>query len=140
MNDMDATLDTRLRIGPLSREAVADLVAFHLGGLRAAPSAVDEMVARVDGNPFTVVEYVRAVIDAGLITPSWHGWRLDVAGLDRLELSDDALDLVLQRINGLGVESRRLLAAGAWSDSAIRPAASPLVYTRSGVRPVSPSA
>ena len=31
----------------------------------------------------------------------------------RLELSDDALDLVVQRIGGLGVESRRLLAAGA---------------------------
>jgi hypothetical protein len=49
-----------------------------------------------------VVEYVRAVIDAGLITPSWGGWRLDVAGLDRLELSGDAVDLVLQRIDGLG--------------------------------------
>ncbi|HEV8173323.1 MAG TPA: AAA family ATPase, partial [Actinoplanes sp.] len=113
MNDMDATLDTRLRLGPLSREAVADLVAFHLGGLRVAPSVVDELVARIGGNPFTVVEYVRAVIDAGLIVPSWEGWRLDQAGLDRLELSDDVLDLVLQRIDGLGGETRRLLAAGA---------------------------
>jgi diguanylate cyclase (GGDEF)-like protein len=78
-----------------------------------ARRVTDELVARVGGNPFTVVEYVRAVIDAGLITPSWGGWRLDLPGLNRLELSGDALDLVLQRIDGLGEESRRLLAAGA---------------------------
>jgi len=111
--DMGPTLDTRLPLEPLDEDAVADLVALHLGGVRVADSMTDELVARVGGNPFTVVEYVRAVIDAGLITPSWGGWRLDQAGLDRLELSGDALDLVLQRIGQLGVESRQLLAAGA---------------------------
>ena len=34
-----------------------------------AARVTDELVARVGGNPFTVVEYVRAVIDAGLLTP-----------------------------------------------------------------------
>jgi diguanylate cyclase (GGDEF)-like protein len=111
--DLGSALDTRVRLGPLDSDAVAELVSLHLGGVQASSEMTRELVARVGGNPFTVVEYVRAVIDAGLITPSWQGWRLDLAGLDRLELSDDALDLVLQRIDGLGAESRRLLAAGA---------------------------
>jgi len=111
--DMGSTLDTRLPLAPLDEDAVADLVALHLGGVQVADTVIDELVARVGGNPFTVVEYVRAVIDAGLITPSWGGWRLDLAGLELLELSGDALDLVLQRIAQLGPESRRLLAAGA---------------------------
>jgi diguanylate cyclase (GGDEF)-like protein len=111
--DLGATLDTRIPLNPLDDGAAADLVTLHLGGVRLAADMIDELVARAGGNPFTVVEYVRAVIDAGLIIPSWGGWRLDLTGLDRLELSGDALDLVLQRIDGLGAESRRLLAAGA---------------------------
>jgi eukaryotic-like serine/threonine-protein kinase len=111
--DLAAALDTRIQLRPLNREAVTNLVTSHLGAVQLAPEAIDELVGRAGGNPFTVVEYVRAVIDAGLITPSWGGWWLDVAGLDRLDISDDAVDLVLQRIDGLGLESRQLLAAAA---------------------------
>jgi len=111
--DMDATLDTRIQLRPLDRDAVTRLVTWHLGGVQLPGEAIDELAARAGGNPFTIVEYIRAVIDAGLITPSWAGWRLDLAGLDRLDLSDDAVDLVLQRIDGLGAETRHLLAAGA---------------------------
>ncbi len=111
--DMGPVLDTRMKLQSLPQDAVGDLVRLHLGHMDIADSAANELVARVGGNPFTVVEYVRAVIDAGLLTPGWDGWRLDVAGLDRLELSGDAVYLVLQRIAQLGPESRRLLAAAA---------------------------
>jgi type II secretory pathway predicted ATPase ExeA/predicted Ser/Thr protein kinase len=110
--DMGATLDTRIQLRPLDRAAVTHLVTSHLGGVQLASEAIDELVGRAGGNPFTVVEYVRAVVDAGLITPSWAGWWLDLGGLDRLDISDDAVDLVLQRVDGLGLESRQLLAAG----------------------------
>ncbi len=111
--DMDATLDTRIRLGPLDRDAVAWLVTEHLGAVRLPAAQVEELAVRAGDNPFTVGEYVRAVFDAGLIAPSWDGWQLDLAGLDRLDLSGDAVDLVLQRIDGLGAESRHLLAAAA---------------------------
>ncbi|GID27704.1 diguanylate cyclase [Paractinoplanes brasiliensis] len=111
--DMDATLDTRLPLRPLDTDAVLQLVEEHLGGVRLPRHQVLELAERAGGNPFIVGEYVRAVFDAGLITPAWGEWTLDLAGLDRLELSGDAVDLVLQRIDGLGEESRRLLVAGA---------------------------
>ncbi|MFI5893940.1 diguanylate cyclase [Actinoplanes sp. NPDC051513] len=111
--DMDAALDTRIPLGPLEQDAVEQLVTEHLGAVRLPAEHVAELAARAGGNPFTIGEYVRAVLDAGLVGPSWNGWRLDLASLDRLELSGDALDLVLQRIDGLGAESHRLLAAGA---------------------------
>jgi len=111
--DMDATLDTRIPLRPLDRDAVTRLVAAHLGAVQLPGEQVAELAERAGGNPFTVGEYVRAVFDAGLVTPGWDGWRLDRAGLDRIEKSGDAADLVLQRIDGLGAESRRLLAAGA---------------------------
>ncbi|MDT5037764.1 MAG: eukaryotic-like serine/threonine-protein kinase, partial [Micromonosporaceae bacterium] len=112
-SDLGGTVDTRMVLGQLGEAAVAELVALHLGGVRVADAVIGELVARVGGNPFTIVEYVRAVVDAGLITPWWGGWRLDLPGLNRLELTGDALDLVLKRIDGLGAESRRLLTAGA---------------------------
>ena len=111
--DMDATLDTRLRLGPLAQDAVTELISEHLGAVRLPDEQVAELAVRAGGNPFTVVEYVRAVLDAGLVTPTWDGWLLDRAGLDRIELSGDAVDLVLQRIDTLGTESRQLLATGA---------------------------
>jgi diguanylate cyclase (GGDEF)-like protein len=130
--DMGEALDTRITLGPLDGDAVADLIALHLGGVRLAPEVINDLGARIGGNPFAVVEYVRAVIDAGLITPRWGGWELDLAGLNRLELSDDALHLVVQRIGGLGVESRRLLAAGAATGRRFR---ADLVASVCGVNP-----
>ncbi|MGC9665842.1 diguanylate cyclase [Planosporangium sp. 12N6] len=111
--DMAGALDTHLPLQPLDDRAIAELVRVHLGAMRVTDEAVEQLLARVGDNPFTVVEYVRAVIDAGLMIPTWDGWRLDLAGLDRLAISDDALDLVLSRIDGLGQESRRLLVTGA---------------------------
>ncbi|GLZ00470.1 diguanylate cyclase [Actinoplanes sp. NBRC 103695] len=112
--DMDVTLDTRIRLGPLGQDAVTELIAEHLGAVELPAEQIAELAVRAGGNPFTIGEFVRAVLDAGLVTPSWDGWHLDRVGLDRMELSgDDAVDLVLQRIDGLGTESRELLAAGA---------------------------
>ncbi|WP_250036373.1 diguanylate cyclase [Paractinoplanes maris] len=111
--DLDTTLDTRITLGPLDPGAVAQLVDEHLGAVQLPAEQVRELAARAGGNPFTVGEYVRAVLDAGLVSPSWGEWRLDLAGLDRIDVTGDATDLVMQRIDGLGVESRHLLIAGA---------------------------
>jgi len=119
--DLGRALDTRIALAPLNPDAVADLVTLHLGGVRLSRKITDELVARVGGNPFTVVEYVRTITDAGLITPRWGSWRLDLAALNRLELSGDVLDLVLQRIDGLGPQTRRLLAAGAATGRRFQP-------------------
>ena len=48
-----------------------------------------------------------------MIRPSWGVWVLEEGGLDALELPADVLELVLSRIDGLGLDSRRVLAAAA---------------------------
>ncbi|NJC72410.1 diguanylate cyclase [Planosporangium thailandense] len=111
--EMGEAVDLHLRLGPLDDQAVAELVMLQLGSMRLSAEVTRQLLARVGDNPLAVVEYMRAVIDAGLMSPSWDGWQLDLPALDRLELPGDALDLVLKRIDGLGAESRRLLAAGA---------------------------
>ncbi|OJF09507.1 hypothetical protein BG844_37250 [Couchioplanes caeruleus subsp. caeruleus] len=117
---LGASIDLHLPLGPLDTAGMAALVAAHLPGGELDAELVSRLSERSEGNPFTLVEYVRAVIDAGLLRPYWGTWLLDTAGLDGLALPRGALELVLTRIEGLGVRSRALLTAAAVSGSRFR--------------------
>nr|WP_240948391.1 diguanylate cyclase [Planosporangium mesophilum] len=106
-------LDTVIGLRPLSASAVGDLVSDLTGGLRLEPGAAARLAARSDGNPFTLLEYVKAIVDAGLALPYWGTWRIDVSGLDALALPQDAAELVLKRVDALDIASRRLLGVAA---------------------------
>src|SRR5262249_52517999 len=106
-------IDTRLELAPLDDGAIGQLLAAHLGGAALTPQLTAQLAARSGGNPFTLGEYLRAAVDAGLIRPCWGVWVLEESGLDALELPEDVLRLVLSRVDGLGMDSRRLLAAAA---------------------------
>jgi diguanylate cyclase (GGDEF)-like protein len=74
---------------------------------------VRQMAARSDGNPFAVIEYVRAVLDAGLLRPHWGKCFVDREGLDSLHLPDDVHDLIGARLHGLDMTTQALIGAGA---------------------------
>jgi diguanylate cyclase (GGDEF)-like protein len=103
----------RLRVDPLPASAVAELVRGQLGALRVPDTLTAVLAGRCGGNPLAVREYVRAVLDAGLLLPFWGTWRLDEAGLDALALPDDVMSLVLRRVDQLGDSHRRLLTVAA---------------------------
>jgi diguanylate cyclase (GGDEF)-like protein len=109
----DDGTDLLLTVEPLNREAVGELVTRHLGGGRVPADLVDRLAVRSGGNPLAVHEYVRAVVDAGLVRPYWGTWVLDEAGLDALDLSGDVMELVVRRVDGLGPHSRELLTIAA---------------------------
>ena len=90
--DLGDALDTRLHLAPLTDDSAAQLLAELLGGAAIRP-AFARLAARCDGNPLTLGVYLRAVIDAGLIRPSWGVWELEERGLDALVLPADALGL-----------------------------------------------
>ncbi|MFN8078644.1 MAG: hypothetical protein U0Q19_03675 [Kineosporiaceae bacterium] len=102
-----------LELGPLDEVGVAELVAAMLPGLQAGHRLAQLVAVRSGGSPFVVQEYVRAIVDAGLLRPSWGSWVLDEDELDALELPQDALGLVLTRVAALGEQARQLLAIAA---------------------------
>ncbi|HKT02969.1 MAG TPA: hypothetical protein VJT31_25855, partial [Rugosimonospora sp.] len=106
-----AATEVPLRV--LDAAAVAELAGLQLGSAAAPPDLVDQLTARSGGNPLAVVEYVRAIVDAGLLSPSWGAWRLDRAGLDALALPDDVMDLLARRVDGLRPQARQMLAVAA---------------------------
>nr|WP_240942464.1 diguanylate cyclase [Planosporangium thailandense] len=106
-------VDADLTLGTLDRDALHRLVSSLLGRLRLEPSLVERIVARSGGTPLGVIEYVGAVLDAGLILPRWGTWVLDEAGLNDLDLPTDMLGLLLRRVDELGSRTRDLLTAAA---------------------------
>ncbi|MFN8078652.1 MAG: hypothetical protein U0Q19_03715 [Kineosporiaceae bacterium] len=68
--------------GPLDEVGVAELVAAMLPGLEAGHRLAQLVAVRSGGSPFVVQEYVRAIVDAGLLRPSWGSWLLDEDELD----------------------------------------------------------
>jgi diguanylate cyclase (GGDEF)-like protein len=106
-------LDLSLTLRPLAPDATAALVTGQLGSAVAPAELVTRVTARSAGNPMAVLEYVRAVVDAGLLRPYWGQWHLDRAGLESLALPDNVLDLVLRRIDGLGAAAHEVLTVAA---------------------------
>jgi diguanylate cyclase (GGDEF)-like protein len=112
--------DAVIVLSPLSDAAMTKLLTAQLGGAQLTAELTAVLTARSGGNPFTAQEYVRAIIDGGLIRPSWGTWKLDEQGLDALHLPDNVLDLIGTRVAGLGAEIRELLVAAAASAMKIR--------------------
>jgi len=110
---MGGSVDLDLALGPLDEAGVADQIRGLIPGLIVDARLVGLLYVRSNGNPFIVQEYLRAVVDAGLLRPAWGTWVLDEEGLDALELPQDALGLVITRVHGLAAGIRELLVTAA---------------------------
>lgn len=117
-----ASAVTHVALNPLSDAAMSRLLRAQLGGAALTLELTSALTSRSEGNPFTAEEYVRAIIDAGMIRPSWGTWQLDEASLDGVDLPDNVLDLIGTRVAGLGAETRTLLVTAAVAAITIRPA------------------
>jgi diguanylate cyclase (GGDEF)-like protein len=95
------------RFGPDETER---LLRAYLPGADIDPN---RLVARGAGNPFTLLEYLRLIVEMGLIRPSWGTWLLDLDELDRLELPGDTLNLVRRRVKELNERTRAILGTAA---------------------------
>jgi diguanylate cyclase (GGDEF)-like protein len=115
-------LDRTMTIGPLADEAVAELVAGYLPGCEVSEELVVNVTTRGAGNPFTIIEYLRALIDTGALRPSWGTWRLDAERLRVVELPDDVMDLVVARVKGLVGHAREVLTLAAAIGTSFDPA------------------
>jgi diguanylate cyclase (GGDEF)-like protein len=111
----------RVTLRPLDEPQIAALAATQLGGTDVDSQLSAQLSARSAGNPFAVLEYLRAMVDAGAARPYWGSWSLDERMLDRLALPEDVLDLVVARVDALPGASRRLLGAAAAIGTAFRP-------------------
>jgi eukaryotic-like serine/threonine-protein kinase len=113
-----SAVDLEVTLESLDHDDVAELIRLLVPG---SGEELRLLVSRAGGNPMVVREYVRAVVDAGLLRPSWGRWVLDEDGLDALALPQDALGLLLTRLHDLSPEHHALLATAALMGAVFRP-------------------
>lgn len=103
-------LRERIQLQPLGSQAVSDLIAAHLGGRPLERSAVERLATLARGNPFSLGEYVRALVDAGAVRPTAAGWSLTDGSLTELALPSDVIELVVGRLHTLRAETGPIIS------------------------------
>ncbi|HEY0002079.1 MAG TPA: AAA family ATPase, partial [Actinoplanes sp.] len=106
-------LTATVEVEPLDAAATAALVAATNGGLPISDDVSARLAARSHGNAFTLLEYVKEIVDAGLVRVGAGKWSIDVGHLDALELPVDTAELVLKRVAALDADNRRILGLAA---------------------------
>ena len=74
--DVGTRLDLRVPVGPLDDAGMNRLISGYLAGSDVSREMVEELAVRGGGNPFTTLEYLHALIEAGALRPSWGTWEL----------------------------------------------------------------
>ena len=113
---------TRLSLGPLDADGARAVIGALLGTEEVDGGLVGRLLTHSRGNPFALGQFVRALLDAGLLLPHWGSWVLDVAELNRVTLPGDVMELILARLERLGPAARRVLDAASLQGRRFRPA------------------
>ncbi|HNT75753.1 MAG TPA: adenylate/guanylate cyclase domain-containing protein [Anaerolineae bacterium] len=111
---------TRLSLTPLRAEAGQDRqLVCNLLSLDALPPALEQLIARAEGNPFYIEEIIRTLIDQAIIVSHPEGWRLE-RDLDLHTIPDTLQGLIVARLDQLMEEARRTLQLAAVVGRAFR--------------------
>ncbi len=106
----------RLALGPLALDHVTELLS---DALRRPPDEVrplaEEVHGRTGGNPFFVRQFIERVVSRGAVRfdPAAARWVWDLDAIAAEGITDNVADLVAQRLDELGEDTRRLLELGA---------------------------
>jgi serine phosphatase RsbU (regulator of sigma subunit)/tetratricopeptide (TPR) repeat protein len=108
-----SALSERITLKPLRLRAVNELITARLGGRALEPALVERLAALTNGNPFAVGEYVRALLEAGVVRFAEGRWRCDFQALEQVNLPKDVVELVVSRLFGLGDAASRAVSLAA---------------------------
>jgi signal transduction histidine kinase/tRNA A-37 threonylcarbamoyl transferase component Bud32/tetratricopeptide (TPR) repeat protein len=118
LEELGPIISSRIVLGPLEEGALRALIAAHLGGLPPDERAIRQISGRSSRNPQVAIEYLRAMLDAGVLWPSFGSWTVDEEALANLDLPKDLLELLFTRIRSLSEAARAVIAAAAvWGES-----------------------
>jgi predicted ATPase/signal transduction histidine kinase len=105
-----------IHLKPLGSNAIAQLAAETFGEPAARMQFLADLIIRKSaGNPFFVRRLLHLMYARDLFRflPDAHRWSWDESEIERAPISDNVLDLMVQAIDRLPPEARRLLEIGA---------------------------
>lgn len=98
----------KIELGPLPKQAVTDLVAARLGGKPLDAELIEKLTTLTHGNPFAIGQYLRALLDGGLLRPVAGRWVADAAALDGATLSRNVIELMVGRLAAVTPATARI--------------------------------
>ncbi len=108
-----------IALGPLALDDVAALLrdSLHRDTDTVMPLA-RVVLAKTGGNPFFVVQFLSALYEDGLLSfchgdVAPPGWRWNMAGIERSDITDNVVDLMVRRLRKLPAETLRVVELAA---------------------------
>lgn len=107
---------TEIRLRPLSFPHLVELIADTLGCDAPLAEPLARLVwSKTHGNPFFVRQFLKTVQEAGRITldARENRWVWDVAGIEKMGITDNVVSLMANKIERLSPETQRILQHAA---------------------------
>jgi predicted ATPase/transcriptional regulator with GAF, ATPase, and Fis domain/tRNA A-37 threonylcarbamoyl transferase component Bud32 len=107
---------TQLSLPPLGAIHLANMLADTLGGGGAVVDQLSAIVlAKTAGNPFFVIQFLKSLHQDGHIAfdRETRAWRVDLAAIRKLRITDNVVDLMADRILRLAEPTQRVLRLAA---------------------------
>ncbi|WP_438034009.1 AAA family ATPase [Sorangium sp. So ce204] len=105
-----------ITLAPLGPDHVNQLVSDTLDAPREECRELSGVIfAKTHGNPFFTIQYLESVCREGHLRFSSEtgAWRWNIADIQRMEVADNVVDLMVRRIQGLGEATQRVLKLAA---------------------------
>lgn len=108
-------LARRLQLSPLSAAAVTALIGQLSGDGETAGPLADRLYRETEGNPFYLIETVKALFEQGAIRVEGETWRTDFAVLarDKLPLPASVSEMIAARVGRLRAETQEAVRVAA---------------------------
>jgi predicted ATPase/signal transduction histidine kinase len=104
----------RLALAPLALDDVTSLVAAALSMPAAEVVPLAALLrARTGGNPFFLRAFLTALYEDGLLAPAPTGWRWDTDRIRQRGVTDNVVDLMVDRIQRLPQGTQEMLRVAA---------------------------
>ncbi|MCP4134720.1 MAG: AAA family ATPase [bacterium] len=117
----------------LAIEQVNEMVSHFLQCHTRDSQSLAELVHRkTNGNPFFVNQFMKTLYDENLVSldPA-RGWLWDVAGIEKLQITDNVVELMARNIAKLSQKTREVLKIGACFGSRFNLENAAEIYERS---------
>jgi predicted ATPase/GAF domain-containing protein len=106
----------RISLGPLTLADLTSMIHDTLHSERVGVEPLAQLVLqKTGGNPFFVIQFLRALKEAGLLTFDYErgGWTFQMAAIARAQMTDNVIDLMTQKIQRLSPGAQQVLTLGA---------------------------
>lgn len=111
--DQFTTKKITIDLRPLGGDDLIEIAREFLSARELAAEVKQAILRLSDGTPLSVLEFLRTLVDEGVLLPHWGRWQLDAKALSEMHLPSETASLLARRIGLLDPGPRSVLACGA---------------------------